>query len=131
MLRARIARDTATVAVAFRDPVRHEELLIDGLRRYHAASTVKVPVLDGPERNLATNLLIERSIPSGTRYGSRLRSRFDRGVARCGGRKAYQQGRNNTTTTRDLAVLLDAIARARGVFGVDRFDADDPARPGV
>ena len=44
-LRARIARDTAEVSVAYCDPVRRDSVLVDGLRRYHAASTMKVPVL--------------------------------------------------------------------------------------
>lgn len=44
-LRARIAQDTALVAVAYYDPVTRDTLLVDGLRRYHAASTMKVPVL--------------------------------------------------------------------------------------
>lgn len=45
LIRARIAQDTATVAVAFRDPGQRETVGIDALRRYHAASTMKVPVL--------------------------------------------------------------------------------------
>lgn len=44
-LRARIGSDTAVVAVAYYDGVTGDTLLIDGLRRYHAASTMKVPVL--------------------------------------------------------------------------------------
>lgn len=44
-LRARIAQDTAVVSVVFRDPARRQELQIEGQRRYHAASTMKVPVL--------------------------------------------------------------------------------------
>ncbi|MEO8633890.1 MAG: serine hydrolase [Gemmatimonadales bacterium] len=44
-LRARIARDTAEVSIAYYDPVRRDSVLIDGLRRFHAASTMKVPVL--------------------------------------------------------------------------------------
>lgn len=44
-IRARIAQDTALVSVVFRDPSRRQELQIEGQRRYHAASTMKVPVL--------------------------------------------------------------------------------------
>ena len=44
-LRARIAQETVTVSVVFRDPSRRQELQIEGQRRYHAASTMKVPVL--------------------------------------------------------------------------------------
>ncbi|HWA17087.1 MAG TPA: serine hydrolase [Gemmatimonadales bacterium] len=44
-IRSRIARDTAVVSVVFRDPSRRQELQIEGQRRYHAASTMKVPVL--------------------------------------------------------------------------------------
>jgi beta-lactamase class A len=44
-LRSRVAQDTAMVSVVFRDPSRRQELQIEGQRRYHAASTMKVPVL--------------------------------------------------------------------------------------
>jgi beta-lactamase class A len=44
-IRARIAQDTAIVAVVFRDPSRRQELQLEGQRRFHAASTMKVPVL--------------------------------------------------------------------------------------
>src|SRR5262249_6734170 len=44
-LKARIAQDTATVGLVFRDPYHHEQLAIDGCRRFRAASTMKVPVL--------------------------------------------------------------------------------------
>jgi beta-lactamase class A len=44
-LRARIGQDTAAVAMAYYDSVTRDTLLIDGLRRYHAASTMKIPVL--------------------------------------------------------------------------------------
>ncbi|HXI20483.1 MAG TPA: serine hydrolase [Gemmatimonadales bacterium] len=173
-LRARIARDTATVSVAFLDPERRQEVLLDGLRRYHAASTMKIPVLmelarrvdagefgwadtlpvrnrftsivDGSpfsldpaddsdsslyaeaavpiaelarrmiarSSNLATNLLIQRLDPSRV---NRTAHEFGadsihvlRGVE---DGKAYARGLNNTTTARDLAVLLEAIATGR------------------
>lgn len=41
----RIALDSASVAVAFYDPATGDTLLVNGLARYHAASTMKVPVL--------------------------------------------------------------------------------------
>jgi beta-lactamase class A len=45
LLRARLAQDTATVGVLYRDPVRHELIGIGTRIRFHAASTMKVPVL--------------------------------------------------------------------------------------
>ena len=175
-LRARIARDTAEVSLAYFDPVRRDSVLIDGLRRYHAASTMKVPVLielsrridqgelawdqpllitnrfvsivDGSayqldraddsdstmytrtgssaplaelarlmiirSSNLATNLLITLLEP--TRVNTTAHAlgadsiRVLRGVE---DQKAYDRGWNNTTTARDLAVLLLAVAQGR------------------
>ncbi len=175
-LEARIALDTALVGVAYYDPVTRDTLLVNGLTRFHAASTMKVPVLielarrvdagdlrwseaipvrnsfrslvDGSpfvlnladdsdstlyqeighdqtvERvarlmivrssNLATNLLMERL--EATRVNATAHAlgadsiQVLRGVE---DGKAYAQGLNNTTTARDLAMLLDAIARGR------------------
>lgn len=45
LLRDRIARDTAVVAVLYRDPARRETVSIAPGTRFHAASTMKVPVL--------------------------------------------------------------------------------------
>jgi beta-lactamase class A len=175
-LRSRIAQDTTTVSVAFLDPVRRQEVLLDALRRYHAASTMKVPVLielarrvdagelgwadalpvtnrfsslvDGApytldpaddsdstlyareggsvaiaelarlmitrSSNLATNLLIQRL--DARRVNQTARSlgadsiQVLRGVE---DGEAYARGLNNTTTAKDLAVLLQAIASGR------------------
>jgi beta-lactamase class A len=175
-IRSRIARDTAIVAVAYYDPVTQDTLLIDGLRRYHAASTMKVPVLielarridageldwdqtlavrnefqsivDGSpfqldpaddsdstlyreegqdvtirrlarlmisrSSNLATNLLISRLDPARVNATAHALGADSilvlRGVE---DGKAYEKGLNNTTTARDLARLLDAIARGQ------------------
>ncbi len=175
-LRARIDRDSAVVAVAYYDPVTGDTLLIEGLRRYHAASTMKVAVLielarridagelawdqpiqvrnnfaslvDGSpfqlnlsddsdstlyeetgheltiarlarlmitrSSNLATNLLIGRlsaARVNATAHGLGADSiEVLRGVE---DQKAFDRGLNNTTTARDLAVLLDAIASGR------------------
>ncbi len=175
-LRARIDQDTAAVAVAYYDPVTRDTLLINGLRRYHAASTMKLPVLIelarrmdegslrwdqtlpvrnsfrsladgspysldltddsdstlyaaiGQERtiedlarlmivrssNLATNVLLERLEPgrvNATAHALGADSiQVLRGVE---DGKAFAAGLNNTTTARDLAILLDAIARGR------------------
>jgi beta-lactamase class A len=175
-LRARIARDTATVAVAYLDPSRREEVLIEGGRQYHAASTMKVAVLielarqvdsggtgwDDPVRvenrfhsiadsslyqlnraddsdstlyelegkdvslarlarlmitrssNLATNLIIGRLGP--TRVNATAHRLGADSIAVLRGvedGKAFQRGLNNTTTARDLMVLLQAIAERR------------------
>jgi len=175
-LEARIARDTAAVAVAYYDPVTRDTLLINGLKRYHAASTMKVPVLielarridaeqlswtrmipvrnsfrsladgspfvldltddsdstlyqeigyDQPvERlarlmivrssNLATNILLERLEPSRVNATAHALGADSIQVLRgVEDGKAFAQGLNNTTTARDLALLLDAIAGGR------------------
>ncbi len=44
-LRARLPHDTTVVGIAYYDPVTRDTLLINGLVRMHAASTMKVPVL--------------------------------------------------------------------------------------
>lgn len=175
-IRARLAHDTALVAVAYYDAVTRDTLLIDGGRRYHAASTMKVPVLiqlakevdagraswsdtvavrnsfrsivdsseyqlnraddsdstlyvsDGKglsvrelarlmivrSSNLATNLLIERLEPAQiTATARRLGADSILVLRGVEDGKAYDRGLNNTTTARDLAVLMDAIARGR------------------
>ena len=175
-LRARIGQDTATVSLVFRDPSRRQNLQIDGQRRYHAASTMKVPVLielarrvdagdltwDAPitirnqfrsivdgspysldpgedsdstlyriegqsvplarlarlmivrSSNLATNLIIERLDPARVNTTAHALGadsiQVRRGVE---DQKAYDQGLNNTTTARDLAVLMQAIATGK------------------
>jgi beta-lactamase class A len=174
-LLTRIARDSgATVAVALRDPVRGFMALINPDVRFHAASTMKVPVLmalgrlvdagslswddsvpvvnrfasivDGSpyeltagedsdstlygeagrprtvrhlaERmivrssNLATNILLATvATPEGTTRLIRSLGADSMTVLRgVEDGKAYQQGLNNTTTARDLATLLLAIA---------------------
>ncbi len=198
-LRARIGQDTATVSLVFRDPARRQELQIDGLRRYHAASTMKVPVLielarrvdagdfhwdqpitirnrfasivDGSpyaldpgedsdstlyrmegqpvpvarlarlmivrSSNLATNLLIEELDPvrvNATAHELGADSiQVRRGVE---DQQAYDRGLNNTTTARDLAVLLQAIAtgKAAGRAATDSILAilrDQEFRSGI
>ncbi len=175
-LRNRIAQDTATVAVAYFDAVTRDTLLINGRLRFHAASTMKVPVLielarridegemtwddtvlvtnhfhslaDGSDfslsraddsdstmyeaigrsvptaelarlmiarsSNLATNLLLERLQPARVTATARALGADSidvlRGVEHA---KAYNLGLNNTTTARDLAVLMDALVRGR------------------
>ncbi len=176
LLRARIAQDTATVAISFRDPARRQEVQVDALRRYHAASTMKIPVLvelarrvdagdlrwentlqvhnefrsivDGsPYRldpaddsdstlyalegqevplgrlarlmitrssNLATNLILGRLDPARVNATAHLLGVDSIAVLRgVEDGKAYERGLNNTTTARDLASLLDAIAAGR------------------
>jgi beta-lactamase class A len=175
-LRARIARDTATVSLVFLDPARREAVQIGGLRRFHAASTMKLPVLielarrvDGGElaweqtlpvhnrfrsiadgspyqlypaddsdsslyheegrpaslarlarlmitrsSNLATNLLIQ--LLDAGRINRTAHALGADSIAVLRGvedGKAYERGLNNTTTARDLAVLLEAVASGR------------------
>lgn len=198
-LKARIAQDTALVSVVFRDPSRRQELAIEGQRRYHAASTMKVPVLielarrvdagdlrwdqpvpvrnsfrsivDGSpysldaaddsdstlyrmqgqslalaqlarlmivrSSNLATNLIIELLDPrrvDATAHALGADSiQVRRGVE---DQKAFDQGLNNTTTARDLAVLMQAIAtgKAASRTGTDSLRAillDQEFRNGI
>ena len=173
----RIARDSgATVAVALRDPAGRLTVLINPDVRFHAASTMKVPVLieltrqvdaqklhwsdslpirnrflsivdespftldpaaDGDSTvyaaigsswslrqlatrmivrssNLAPNLLIER-VGAGRVTATIRRLGADSMVVLRGVEdgKAFEKGLNNTTTARDLATLLLAIAAGK------------------
>ena len=178
-IRALVAASGAeTVAVAFRDLQTGRELLINPGVSFHAASTMKVPVMleiyrqaqfgklslderlpvknefksiadgstfsvspaDDSEKtlykkiggtetvrellrlmitessNLATDILIERVTPARVmelmrRMGAR-DMRVLRGVE---DGKAFERGLNNTTTARDLLVLLRAVAEGRAV----------------
>jgi beta-lactamase class A len=172
------ASGAETVGVAFRDLESGGTLFINGRASFHAASTMKVPVMlevyrqaragrlsldsrlpvrnefksiaDGspfsvlPEddseqtlyrkvggtetvrelvrlmvtesSNLATNILIERVTPARVmdlcrRLGAR-DMKVLRGVE---DGKAFARGLNNTTTARDLLVLLRAVAEGRAV----------------
>jgi beta-lactamase class A len=178
LLLERIGRDSgATVAVALRDPVGGFMVLVNPDLRFHAASTMKVPVLmvlgrrvdagelswddsvrvtnrfasivDGSpyeltagddsdstlygavgqqrtvrhlaERmivrssNLATNILLATvATPEGTTRLIRTLGADSMTVLRgVEDGLAYQRGLNNTTTARDLATLLLAIAAGR------------------
>jgi len=178
-IRALVAASGAeTVAVAFRDLQTGRELLINPGVSFHAASTMKVPVMlevyrearegrlslderlpvrnefrsiadgstfsvspaDDSEQtlykkvggaetvrellrlmitessNLATDIIIERVTPARVmglmrRMGAR-DIRVLRGVE---DGKAFERGLNNTTTARDLLILLRAIAEGRAV----------------
>jgi beta-lactamase class A len=180
-LRARLeARMDSTVATGvglyYQDLGTGDTLSIDGLRRFHAASTMKLPVMiqlfrdrDSGKVSLDDSLLVHDTFPSivdgspftvdksddsdSTLYllvGRRVPVRhllelmetvssnlatdviIERiGAARANGTahtlgadsivvlrgvedsKAYQAGRNNTTTAQDLGVLLAAIASHR------------------
>jgi beta-lactamase class A len=178
-VRALVAESGAeTVAVAFRDLETGRELMLNPGVSFHAASTMKVPVMlelyresqagelsldsrlpvrnefksiaDGstfsvsPEddseqtlyrkvggtetvrellrlmitesSNLATNILIERVTPE--RVMRLMRSMGARDIRVLRGvedGKAFEKGLNNTTTARDLLVLLRAVAEGRAV----------------
>ena len=172
------ASGAETVAVAFRDLQTGRELLVNGRVSFHAASTMKVPVMlevhrqaragrlrlderlpvrnefksiadgsafsvapeDDSERtlyakvgatetvrelvrlmvtessNLATNILIERVTPARVReLCRRLGARDMRVLRGVEDGKAYARGMNNTTTARDLLLLLRAVAEGRAV----------------
>ncbi|HWW74641.1 MAG TPA: serine hydrolase [Pyrinomonadaceae bacterium] len=178
-VRALVAESGAeTVAVAFRDLQTGRELMLNPGVSFHAASTMKVPVMlelyreagageltldarlpvrnefesiaDGstfsvsPEddseqtlyrkiggtetvrelmrlmitesSNLATNVLVERVTPE--RVMRLMRSMGARDIRVLRGvedGKAFEKGLNNTTTARDLLVLLRAVAEGRAV----------------
>jgi beta-lactamase class A len=199
---ARIARAPAqAVGVYFRDLDGRDSMLVSAGKRFHAASTMKVPVMiqvfrdrDAGTLSLDDSLLVHDSFPSlvdgslfavdksddsdSTLYqlvGRRVPLRhllelmetvssnlatnllIERvGAARANATahalgadsilvlrgvedgKAYQAGRNNTTTARDLGVLLAAIAQNRAaspaacaemlaILGRQRFKEGIPA----
>ena len=194
-IRALVAASGAeTAAVAFRDLQTGRELSINPNVSFHAASTMKVPVMlevyrqaregrlslderlavrnefksiadgstfsvspaDDSEQtlyrrvggtetvrellrlmitessNLATNIVIERVTPARVmelmrRMGAR-DMRVLRGVE---DGKAFERGLNNTTTARDLLVLLRAIAEGRAVSRRLARDGRHPPRPKV
>jgi beta-lactamase class A len=167
-----------TVALAFRDLQTGRELFVNDRVNFHAASTMKVPLMfevyrearkgvlrldesvpvknefksiadgsafsvspdDDSEQtlykkvggtetvrelvrlmitessNLATNILIERVGPA--RVSALLRDMGARDMRVLRGvedGKAFERGLNNTTTARDLAILLRALAEGRAV----------------
>jgi beta-lactamase class A len=172
-IRARLAQDTAVVAVVVRDPASGLISMQRADLRFHAASTMKIPVLvelagrvdagaigwsdpwqvrnrfvsimDGSafrldpavdsdstlyakegtdlpvgelarlmivrSSNLATNILIERLDPRRVTATARALGADSIEVLRgVEDGLAFRAGRNNTTTARDLATLLLAIA---------------------
>jgi len=176
-LEARIHATAATgVGLYFRDLGTGDTLSIDGGRRFHAASTMKLPVMiqlfrdrDGGRISLDDSLLVHDTFPSivdGSPFTVDKSDDSDSSLYELVGRrttvrhllelmetvssnlatdvlierigadranatahalgadsilvlrgveddKAYHAGRNNTTTARDLAVLLTAIAQDR------------------
>lgn len=172
------ASGAETVAVAFRDLQTGRELLINPSVSFHAASTMKVPVMlevyrearegklslderlpvrnefksiadgsafsvsaaDDSEQtlyrkigstetvrellrlmitessNLATDIIIERVTPERVMELMRRMGARDIKVLRgVEDGKAFERGLNNTTTARDLLILLRAIAEGRAV----------------
>lgn len=182
---ARVAKDTASVGVALVDLATGDTLGVNPLRRFHAASTMKVPVLielcrriDAGDFRWGDSLTVTNqfhSIVDGSVYSLNLDDDSDStlyaiigrrvpirilarlmivrssnlatnlfvdllGAARINAtahtlgadsiqvlrgvedQKAYDRGLNNTTTARDLAVLLAALQSGR---------AASPASTGV
>jgi beta-lactamase class A len=175
-----IAASGADVAVAYRTLDRRSELLLDPDTPFHAASTMKVPVMIELFRQAHAGLLTLdaplpivnsfRSIVDGTRYTLSEADASDKDVVAALGRtltlrqlceamitvssnfaanllierlgvenirrtvvslgadgmhvlrgvedqKAFDAGRNNTTTARALLVLLEHVAQGRAVDG--------------
>ena len=200
-LAARIDASGATVGLYYRDLATGDSLAYAADRRYHAASTMKVPVLvqvfrdrDAGLLSLDDSLAVTRTFASlvdGSPYDLDLADDSDSTLyARVGGRasiselaelmitvssnlatnllitrvgaeranatahalgadsiqvlrgvedgKAYEAGRNNTTTARDLGRVLAAIANGRAasdsscaemlaILGRQRFNEGIPA----
>ena len=156
-IEARIAQAPArAVGVYFRDLATGDSLLIGAATRFHAATTMKVPVMiqlyrdrDAGRLSLDDSIPVTnvfRSIVDSSPYELHKADDSDTSLyARVGGKatirelielmetvssnalgadsivvlrgvedgKAYRAGRNNTTTARDLGVLMAAIARDR------------------
>lgn len=133
---SRIQRDSgASVAVVLSDPVSGFFVAVHPDQRFHAASTMKVPVLlelgrriDARDMHWADSIPVKNqfaSIVDGSFY-SLDAARVTRTIRALGADsmlvlrgvedgKAYAQGLNNTTTARDLATLLLAIAGGNAV----------------
>ncbi len=200
-LEARIAQSGAQVGVYFRDLDRGDSILLGAHTRFHAASTMKVPVMvqvfrdaDADRLRLDDSIAVGRtfsSIVDGSPYELSRDADSDSSLyGRVGGRatvrelvelmitvssnlaaniliegveaaranrtahalgadsiavlrgvedgKAYQAGLNNTTTARDLGVVLSAIAQGRAaspaacremlaILGRQRFHEGIPA----
>ncbi len=137
-LEARIARAPAqAVGLYYRALARPDSMLIGANLRLHAASTMKrkeddsdstLYTLVGRNRsvrellelmitrssNLATNILIERVGATRAQASARSLGAWSIQVLRgVEDGAAYRAGLNNTTTARDLGVLLAAIAAGR------------------
>jgi beta-lactamase class A len=175
---ATIAQSGAEVAVAFRTLDGDMELLVDPDKAFHAASTMKVPImielfrqgaagtlsLDEPlsvrnefksivdgtvyslsvgddsdakvyaavgrtltlrelceamitvSSNFAANLLIERlGVENVRRTVSRLGAEGMQVLRGVEDTKAFQQGKNNTTTARGLLILMEKLAKGEAV----------------
>jgi beta-lactamase class A len=106
-LKSRIERRVAEapgaiIGVAFHDLQTGDSLYLNADDSFHAASTMKVPVMielvRASNANETAHMLGAHNI------------RVLRGVE---DNKAFRAGMNNTTTARDLAVLLEAIETGR------------------
>src|SRR2546426_621114 len=112
------------VGVYYRDLASGDSLTVGSGLRFHAASTMKLPVMIQLFRDRDAGLLaLDDSIT------------VLRGVE---DGKAYRAGMNNTTTARDLGVLLAAIADGKaasaascqemlGILGRQQFNEGIPA----
>src|SRR3989454_359827 len=114
-IETRIAQTPArAVGLYYRDLTTGDSLTVGAATRFHAASTMKLPVMIQLFRDRDAGLL---SLEDG---------------------KAYRAGLNNTTTARDLGVLLAAIANGKaasaascremlGILGRQQFNEGIPA----
>ncbi len=127
-IQSRIAQEPdAVVGLAYIDLASGDTLFLNADSSFHAASTMKVPVMIELFRRSVTGsfamkqalMLVNHfaSIVDGSAYALDPSSDSDtqrmqvlRGVE---DGKAFEKGLNNTTTARDLAVILRAIEEGR------------------
>jgi beta-lactamase class A len=123
-----IAGSGAEVALAYRTLDGRSELMIDPEKPFHAASTMKVPVMielfrqaEAGELTLDEPLPIRnefRSIVDGSSYQLSEGDDSDREVYANTGKTmtlAFEKGMNNSTTARALLVLFEKLARGEAV----------------
>ncbi|HJQ67592.1 MAG TPA: serine hydrolase [Blastocatellia bacterium] len=92
-----------------------EQTLYDRIGRTEVVSEL-VRLMINASSNLATNLLIERvTAPSVMEYMREIGARNIRVLRGVEDGKAYERGMNNTTTARDLMIILRHIARRQAV----------------
>jgi beta-lactamase class A len=114
-----VKNDFISIADNTRYSISHESDSEQSLyKRIGQTETVRelVRLMIGVSSNLATNILIERvTAPRVMQFMNKLGAKNIRVLRGVEDGKAYEQGLNNTTTARDLMIILRAIAERRAV----------------